>query len=86
MTIDLGPRRAATSPVTGIAIIEPSPKQSKRTPNWRSSAPTFAFINGKSGAQQAIENPAVKNASRVASRAGAVEGNLAIKYPFFNQI
>jgi len=84
-TIDLGPWRAATKPVSGIAIIEPSPKQSNRRPNWGSSAPTLSFINGKSGAQQAIANPAVKNVSRVASRAGAVVENVATINPILDQ-
>jgi|TARA_B100000809_G_scaffold45613_1_gene40017 hypothetical protein len=84
-TIDLGPWRAATNPVSGIAIIEPSPKQSNRRPNWVSSAPTLSFINGKSGAQQAITNPAVKNVSRVANRAGAVAENVATINPIFDQ-
>jgi hypothetical protein len=84
-TIDLGPWRAATNPVRGIAIIEPSPKQSNRRPNWVSSAPTLFFINGKSGAQQAIATPAVKNVSRVASLAGAVEEKLATIDPIVDQ-
>tara|TARA_B110000285_G_scaffold213707_1_gene258297 strand:- start:484 stop:846 length:363 start_codon:yes stop_codon:yes gene_type:complete len=83
-TIDLGPCRAATNPVRGIAIIEPSPKQSNRRPNSVVSAATFFFINGKSGAQQAMANPAVKNVSRVASRAGAVEENSATIDPIFD--
>ena len=80
-TMDLGPCRAATNPAIGIAISDPTPKQSKRRPNWRSSAATFCFINGNKGAQEAIANPAAKNASLVASRAWAVEANLRIKGP-----
>ena len=79
--IDRGPRRAANNPATGIANIEPSPKQSKSIPNWLSLAPTFCFINGISGAQQAMANPAAKNVSRVASLAGAVLANALIERP-----
>jgi hypothetical protein len=68
-----------------MSTIEPSPKQSNRRPNWVSLAPTLFFINGKSGAQQAIVNPAVKNVSRVASRAGAVAENVATIDPIVGQ-
>jgi hypothetical protein len=42
-------------------------------------------MKGKSGAQEAMTNPAEKNASRVASRAGAVAEKLATIRPIFNQ-
>ena len=72
-TIGRAPWRADTTPVIGIATIDPMPRHSKSNPNCPSSAPTFALMNGKSGAQQAMAKPAAKKARRVASRAGAVD-------------
>jgi hypothetical protein len=69
------PNRDASAPASGMATIEPAPRQSSWRPREPSPRPARALAKGTSGAHAATATPAMKNTIRVArcsSRPGTV--------------
>ncbi|KAG0772078.1 hypothetical protein G6F21_014584 [Rhizopus arrhizus] len=60
------PRRAASTPDSGIASSEPAPRQSSTRPSVASLMSVRDLAKGTSVAHNAVAKPGMKNAARVA--------------------
>jgi hypothetical protein len=62
------PKRAASTPVTGIASSEPMPRHSSSKPSCAASTPVRDCAYGTNGAHEDMAMPAARKASRVETR------------------